>query len=75
MTEIKVSIATLPETLRAMRQEKGMTQAQAADMMGVCTESVCNWETGYRTPRWESFGLIADAYDCKIELCISEDTP
>ena len=36
----------LEENIRVMRREKGLTQEQLAEVMGVSTASVSKWETG-----------------------------
>ena len=36
----------LDETIRTLRREKGLTQEQLAEVMGVSTASVSKWETG-----------------------------
>lgn len=41
MSEIKV---------KEMREEKGMTQAQLAQIMGVSTQTIKNWESGKTIP-------------------------
>ena len=39
------------ERLRAWRADKGLRQAEVADMFGVTTSAVCDWEKGTRIPR------------------------
>jgi len=40
--------AHLARTLRLVRLEKGLTQTQAADLIGVCTGTLHNWEKSHR---------------------------
>ena len=36
----------LQETLRSLRQQAGLTQAQLAEKLGVSDRAVSRWETG-----------------------------
>jgi DNA-binding XRE family transcriptional regulator len=44
-------ISTLGKRLRAAREARGMTQAEAARSIGVPRISVARWETNAHTPR------------------------
>ncbi|MBP3579537.1 MAG: helix-turn-helix transcriptional regulator, partial [Lachnospiraceae bacterium] len=46
----------LEENIRVMRREKGLTQEQLAEVMGVSTASVSKWETGVAVPE---LGMLA----------------
>lgn len=46
----------LDENIRVMRREKGLTQEQLAEVMGVSTASVSKWETGVAAPE---LGMLA----------------
>lgn len=41
-----------PETLRAIRLSRGLTQAQAGRIIGVTTQTISNWECG-RHALWQ----------------------
>ena len=40
-----------PEELKAWRQKRGLTQAEAAELFQVTETSYANWETGRKAPR------------------------
>jgi len=45
--------------LRSLRARLGLSQAQLAQLMGVSSQSVYNWETKKATPRKEQVGVLA----------------
>ena len=45
---------TFPERLRAARLQRGLTQKQVGDALGLDTNTVSGYETGYTMPRIES---------------------
>ena len=68
------------ETLRRLREEKGLSQQQLADRLHVERSSVANWEAGRRVPNATLFSQIAKALgaDAAILLStaeISDETP
>ena len=52
----------LPETLKELREERGMKQAQIAIILGVKQNTYSNWENGTRNPSLEMLVKIADYY-------------
>ena len=50
-----------PDALRAQRRRAGLTQSQAAKLLGVSRRSIAGWETGERPmPRalWTLFLML-----------------
>jgi len=47
-------------TLRQLRQHRGLSQTQLADLLGKSQAQVSKWETGVRNPSWRSQRLIAN---------------
>ena len=41
---------TFGENLRSIRKQKGITQTDLADRMGVLQKDISRWENGQRTP-------------------------
>lgn len=52
--------------LKELRKEKGVTQEQLAEILGVSGRSVSRWETGSNMPDLDILILIADYYDVEI---------
>lgn len=60
----------LDENIRVMRREKGLTQEQLAEVMGVSTASVSKWETGVAAPELGMLAALADFFEVSIDALI-----
>jgi len=60
----------LEENIRAMRREKGLTQEQLAEVMGVSKASVSKWETGMAAPELSMLAALADYFEMSIDALI-----
>ena len=49
--------------IKDMRLEKGMSQQELGDMIGVTKVSICGYENGTRTPSLETFCILADIFE------------
>lgn len=52
--------------LRECRKEKGITQEQLAEMLGVTNRSVSRWENGSNLPDLDILIEMADYYDIEL---------
>ena len=52
--------------LRECRKEKGITQEQLAEMLGVTNRSVSRWENGSNFPDLDILIEMADYYDVEL---------
>lgn len=52
---------TIGERIRAVRQQKGMTQKQVADACNMADSAIRKYESGIQTPKIETLQRIADA--------------
>lgn len=62
----------LGRAIRRVRERKRMTQAQAAQHMGVQDQQWQRWESGERNPRPEKIADIAAAMDVSTEELLAE---
>lgn len=53
-----------------MRHDRGMTQHQLADIVGVHKSNISMWETGFNYPCPENRALLMDALESKPEIKI-----
>ena len=62
---------TLGEFVAALRQEKGLTQKQLADRLGVTDKAVSRWEKGKNYPDIELLEPIAREFEVTVNELIS----
>lgn len=53
--------------LKIKRIEKGLTQKELADMVGVAKNTICAYEIGFRSPKKSTLEKIAYSLGCKKE--------
>lgn len=50
-----------------IRTQKGLTQSELAEKIGVTQKDISRWETGERNPKTDKLLLIADALQCDLK--------
>lgn len=55
------------------RKKAGLSQAAAANKLGIAAAAVCQWETGKTTPRSNLLPQIAKVYGCTIDELLSDN--
>ena len=50
-----------------IRTQKGLTQSELAEKIGVTQKDISRWETGERNPKTDKLLIIADALQCDIK--------
>ena len=60
----------LPETLKELREEREMKQAQIAIILGVKQNTYSNWENGIREPKIKTLIEIADYYNISLDSLV-----
>jgi len=56
--------------IREHRIQRGLTQRQLAEKLGISQAAVGKWETGTADPRMRQLRALAEALECSIdELC------
>lgn len=61
------------EKLQKLRKEKGFTQAQLAEQVGVSCRSIQNYELGSRYPKREILDKLCKILGTRIEYLVSND--
>ena len=65
---------TISEKIRALRKEKGLKQAQVAEICGVTDDAVGLWERAKRIPDLDNLILLADVFDISLDV-FRQDAP
>ncbi len=61
--------------LRALRNRKGLTQEQAAELLDVSKQSVSRWETGVTWPDISFLPRLASFYGVSVDALLGADEP
>lgn len=56
-----------PERLKQLRQKKGLTQQEIADLVHVNRVTYTNWEKGNREPNFEMVLKLADLLEVSLD--------
>lgn len=59
--------------IKDMRLEKGMSQQELGDLIGVTKVSICGYENGTRTPSLETFGIIAEIFETTTDYLLGRE--
>lgn len=54
--------------LRSLREERGLSQQELADMLNVKRSTIGNYEQGTRSPDMETLELIADFFNVDMDF-------
>lgn len=67
LRESRVKMKKLNERkIKEFRKRLNMTQQKLAEEIGVTAESVCQYESGKRSPSVDKLPLLAKALECEI---------
>ena len=66
-----MNLIKIGEFLQELRKEKGLTQEQLAEKVGVARRTVSRWETGYNMPDLDVLIELADLYDADLREILS----
>ena len=61
---------TLGKRLKQLREERGLTQAEVAKILGVAQNSYANYENEIRTMSDDAKGVLADYFDVTIDFLV-----
>jgi transcriptional regulator with XRE-family HTH domain len=66
----EMRIMAFDEKLRTARKEKGLTQEQLAELLGVSRQAVTKWEAGEGYPEVENLILIAEILELSLDALL-----
>lgn len=61
--------------LIALRKEKGLTQAQLAEEINICRQSISDWERGVTKPTQDNLLLLSALYGVSVDYLLGKDVP
>lgn len=61
---------TLSENIRAQRRQRGLTQEQLSEVLGVTTGAVHKWESGLSVPELDMIVEMADFFDMSVDALL-----
>lgn len=61
------------ENLQKLRKEKGISQEQLAEQLGVTRQSVSKWESGSSYPEMDKLVTICQIFSCDLDSLINKD--
>lgn len=59
--------------IKDLRIERGLSQQELGDMIGVTKVSICGYENGTRTPSLETFALLADTFETTTDYLLGRE--
>lgn len=59
--------------LRLLRVSKGLSQAQAARMLGISSSKLCQWEKGFRRPTVNDLRMLSEKYNVTIDFLLDRN--
>ena len=65
----------LGKRIKDMRLEKGMSQQEFGDLIGVTKVSICGYENGTRTPSLDTFCILADIFETTTDYLLGREVP
>lgn len=64
----------LSNRLKELRKEKGYTQKELANLLGIAQTTIANYEQGTRIPDTEKLNKIADLFDVTLDYLLGRDS-
>lgn len=71
----EVDMENFPETLRALRESRGLTQVRLAELIDVSPRVYNRWETAAAAPRLDTLVKIADILSVTLDELVGRTEP
>ena len=63
-------MATTAERIKQLRKQKGISQSELAELIGVKNNTVSTWERGTRKPDFEALKLLSNYFEVSFEYIL-----
>jgi transcriptional regulator with XRE-family HTH domain len=60
----------LPEILKTLRSEKGISQASLASLLGLSQQAIAKWETGNSEPDSDMLNKLASFFSVSVDYLL-----
>ena len=67
-------IKGLPEKLKLLRKQYGLSQREAASRLGISTSVISAYENGERTPSTENLLALSYLYKCSTDYLLGKES-
>ena len=67
-------IKGLPEKLKSLRKQYGLSQREAASRLGISTSVISAYENGERTPSTENLLALSYLYKCSTDYLLGRES-
>ena len=67
-------IKGLPEKLKSLRKQYGLSQREAASRLGISTSVISAYENGERTPSIENLLALSYLYKCSTDYLLGKES-
>jgi len=74
-TYTEVDMEQFPETLRALRKSRGLTQVRLSELLEVSPRVYNRWENGSAAPRLDTLVKIADILSVTLDELVGRTEP
>ncbi len=71
----EVDMEQFPETLKLLRESRGLTQARLAELIEASPRVYNRWETGAAAPRLDTLVKIADILNVSLDELVGRTEP
>ena len=68
-----MEIEKIANFIKIYRKEKGLTQQQLAELVGVTEKAVSKWENGWTSPDIDNLVILSDLYNISIDELLKNE--
>lgn len=60
-------------SIRKLRRDKGLSQFELAELLGINQSAVAQWETGKTAPNFKRLKKLAEILGCSVDDLMKDD--
>ena len=70
----RTKTASFGNKVKSKRKDKGLSQVQTAELLGVSKQSVCDWEKGRCFPKYQNLKQLATLFETTTDYLLQQET-